>query len=221
MELTYGNLRLLPNDTKIFLAYNAVKKLRGMVPDAPYNYMMTEVEESIATWKSVRKTRIDRYSKFSRRGTNFTTPRARAIAMGRHLMTLIYKVHHGETPSRVIESLMAVLHCARYAGISTEVHSAQYAQSPEYDRRMREQTEIYKDLFNNEYVERIYHHITPDIINMAKMVATENETALILADALEEHGEGNQLILEHLRSSKKHYPGCWAVRQILGLPPYK
>lgn len=69
-------------------------------------------------------------------------------------------------------------------------------------------------------------YITTEVRSMADAVARSYDSPeeylnrtdlLVLADALEEAGCADELVLEHLRNQEQHRRGCWVVESIRGV----
>lgn len=66
--------------------------------------------------------------------------------------------------------------------------------------------------------------VTAEVLSIAKAAydncdrtyALDNNRLLILADALQDAGCNDEQVLAHLRSSDRHYRGCWVLDLLLG-----
>jgi hypothetical protein len=76
-----------------------------------------------------------------------------------------------------------------------------------------------RDVFGNPYRPAAFPAwLTPAVVSLARAAYDDRAYDLlpILADALEEAGCGDQVILAHCRGPGSHVRGCWAVDAILG-----
>ena len=79
---------------------------------------------------------------------------------------------------------------------------------------------LFRDIFGNPFrpvqIERVRQ--TSTIKAIAQTIYTERQFAdlPILADALEEAGCNNEVILGHCRSNQEHVRGCWVIDLLLG-----
>jgi hypothetical protein len=93
------------------------------------------------------------------------------------------------------------------------------------------QAELLRDLVRNPFRERT--PIAPSLLTLNGAIVArlaqaayegrtlpqgtlDNARLLILADAVEEAGSTDSDLLEHLRSGREHWRGCWALDAILG-----
>ncbi|MGL5097576.1 MAG: hypothetical protein ACRDD1_18460, partial [Planctomycetia bacterium] len=59
---------------------------------------------------------------------------------------------------------------------------------------------------------------TPLVVELAEAIYQTRDYGLmpVLADALEEAGCGNEVILDHARAAKPHVHGCWLLGALTG-----
>lgn len=106
-----------------------------------------------------------------------------------------------------------------------------FAQAEAWSAGRAAQADVLRDLCGNPFRERT--PIVPSlltwngaaVVRLAQTAHEErtlpwgtlyNPRLLVLADALEEAGSTDAGLLEHLRSGRKHWRGCWAVDAVLG-----
>ena len=79
--------------------------------------------------------------------------------------------------------------------------------------------------FASEVIDRIAHpviplppeQITSTVLALSRGIADDDafDRLPILADALQDSGCDDPLVLDHLRTCTDHTPGCWVVEMIL------
>jgi hypothetical protein len=129
---------------------------------------------------------------------------------------------------------------SRYASVESAVASVSHAwrlaawQSPAARQqatfRVRSiRAGLLRDVFGNPFrrVPRVAAWRTPDVLSLAQAAYDERllpsgeldaMRLAVLADALEEAGCGDDVLLAHLRSPGPHVRGCWVIDLLLGKP---
>jgi hypothetical protein len=89
------------------------------------------------------------------------------------------------------------------------------------DEERRRQCDLLRDIFPNPFQVIDYDWARAaknrDVCNLAEMMyeARNFEDFPILADALQEIGYANTIILGHCRTKAEHVRGCWVLDSIL------
>ena len=82
------------------------------------------------------------------------------------------------------------------------------------------QAELLRDIFGNPFrpidAERVWQTRTIKAIAQTIYSERQFEDMPILADALEEAGCNNEVILDHCRKKQEHSRGCWLLDLLLG-----
>lgn len=109
---------------------------------------------------------------------------------------------------------------ARNDGPWEGAESCLRALAPDTKDELRVQTALFRDIFGNPFrrVRREQAWLTPDVLALARAMydAREFSAAPILADALQDAGCDNELVLQHCRDlSAVHVRGCWVVDLLL------
>ena len=91
----------------------------------------------------------------------------------------------------------------------------------EWRAELRAQADILRDIFGDPFGPAVIDLIvwlTPSVMTLAESVHNERafHRMALLGDALEAAGCDNPDMLDHCRSHKGHFRGCWVVDAILG-----
>lgn len=89
-----------------------------------------------------------------------------------------------------------------------------------WEAESRVQSDLIRDIFGNPFrpAKLDVSRLTPVVIKLAQAMYDERDfdRMLQLADALEQRGCSDEMILNHCRAPGPHVRGCWVVDLVLG-----
>jgi hypothetical protein len=110
--------------------------------------------------------------------------------------------------SRTAEVVSAVIHPCRFSVRNREPNDAE----------LLAQADLIREVFPYRHNAVDPAWLTPTVTKLAQAIYNERvfDRMPILADALEDVGCSNQVILSHCRSGEEHVRGCWVVDLLTG-----
>jgi hypothetical protein len=121
-------------------------------------------------------------------------------------------------PTQEVPDVMSAIFSARKASLAVFAN-AHAGATDAYDTERRAQCRLLRDLCGNPFRPTVLDPgwRTPAVVAIAGASYDDRDfTALpILADALEDAGCGDAIVLEHCRQTADHARGCWVIDGLL------